>query len=458
MKRGEGLTHSGVLKIAEDEKKCVHFVGVGGVSMYSLAVLTAKLGARVTGSDREESERTAALRALGIEVSIGHGASAVSGASLVVYSHAVSPLCPELLAAKNLGIEVLSRAEYMGALMIKYKGRIGVSGTHGKSTATAMLDLIFERAGALPTVLSGADLSSGEPYKLGSDGVLIYEACEYRDSFLRFSPTVAIALNLELDHTDYFKNIEALRTSFASALSRASKFALINLDDENLARIKGDIKTRTVSFGTSEEADYVYRITAFLDTGYRFSISRHGMVLGEFVINLIGVHNVANAAAAAVCALEYGLAVEAVRDGLFSFRGIHRRLELIGKRWGREIYYDYAHHPTEIAASLNALRLHTGGEVTVVFRPHTYSRTAALFDGFRRALSLADSVILTEIYPAREEPVVGVSSARLAEAIGPSAIFLPDTDVVPYIDSRTQGAVVLMGAGDLDEIKAALLS
>ena len=457
MKNKGGLPYDRILKIAMNEKSRVHFVGIGGVSMYSLALATMHLGAQVTGSDREENERTAALRKNGITVRIGHTASAVAGASLVVYSHAVSGSCPELLAAKNLDIPFVSRAEYMGALMIKYKRRIGVSGTHGKSTVTAMLDLVFERGGASPTTLSGAKLSSGESYKSGGKELLIYEACEYRDSFLRFSPSVAIALNLELDHTDYFPDIEALRNSFSLALSRASDFALINIDDENLAEVKDRIDTNVLTFGSSDDADYVYKITAFLDTGYRFSLAYRGKS-EEFTVNIIGVHNVLNAAATAACAIECGLEVSAVREALASFRGIAERLQLAGKRRGRAVYFDYAHHPTEIEASINALKLHTGGVVTVVFRPHTYSRTASLFGGFVKALSLADSVVLTEIYAAREEPIPGVSSAEIARAIGSRAICLPDPLVLRYLDEKTYGTIVIMGAGDLSDIKRSVLT
>ncbi len=440
-------------RTAYDKSARVHFIGIGGVSMYSLARLTLLGGASVSGSDREDSHRARDLALLGARISIGHTAENVRGADLVVFSHAISPDNPELSEAIRLAIPTASRAEYLGALMLDYSSRIGISGSHGKSTTVAMLDSIFTNAGSDPTVLSGSDLQIGSPLRLGSRGVMIYEACEYKDSFLRFSPTISVGLNLELDHTDYFDGIDELRDSFAKALGRAERFALINGNDENLSRIKNSLRAPVITFGSGENNDYRYSVTAFREIGFAFSISRFGSVIGNFEINIPGVFNVHNAAAAIVIALEYGINISVISDAIKSYRGIHGRLEYIGHRFGRRVYYDYAHHPTEILASINALKSITPEPLTVVFKPHTFSRTMALWQEFCGALSEADHLILTDIYPAREQPIEGVSSERLAADIGRGAKYCNDNEVIPFIDSFTEGSIVLMGAGNLEQIK-----
>ena len=451
------LTKEGVRRLLASQDTRVHLVGVGGVSMYSLAILAASRGLKVTGSDRVASSRTADLLMREIPVKIGHDEKNVVGASLVVYSHAISEDNPELQKARELQIPTVSRAELLGAIMLDFHNRIGVSGTHGKSTTTAMLDLIFSSALCEPTTLSGANLILGTPIREGGKDLLLYEACEYRDSFLSFLPTVAAALNLEYDHPDYFKDIKTLKNSFRRALSHASSFAVVNMDDENLCELIPEIKSRVVTFGQGERADYRYLITKFFDTGHEFVLYHNKAALHRFTINVPGVHNVTNAVCAIVIALEYGIDIDTVAGAISSFRPINARLELIGEHHGRPVYLDYAHHPTEIQVTINTLKLLTRDMLTVVFKPHTYSRTAALFHDFSSSLSLADHIVLTDIYPAREQPIKGVSSLRLAEDIGERAIFSPDGEVVHCLDTYTSGAIVIMGAGGLDEIIKAVI-
>lgn len=453
----KSLSYKQIADIGLDRSKTVHFVGMGGVSMYSLAMLTSDRGARVQGSDREDSTRLFNLRLAGAEAFVGHIAENVGGADLVVYSQAISPDNPELTEAKKLGIPILSRAEYLGALMLGYKSRIGISGSHGKSSTTAMLDLIFSYAGAVPTTLSGADLTIGEPLRIGSEGIMIYEACEYRDSFLSFYPTIAVALNLELDHTDYFADIEEIKRSFTKALSRATEFALINGDDQNLKDIADKIKARVITFGASEGNTYRYMITSFKQVGFGFSVLRNGVKLGDFELNIPGVFNIANATAAIAVSLEYGIDVATVSEALALYRGIPRRLEYIGTRFNRPVFYDYAHHPTEIKASIDALKMQGNSPLTVIFKPHTYSRTRDLWNELCSSLSEADHVLLTDIYPAREEMIEGINSVRLAEEIGDKARYCRDDEILTQLDFYTSGAIVLMGAGDLEEIKRNIL-
>ena len=444
-------------KIAADKSIAIHFVGIGGVSMYSLARLALASGATVSGSDREENDHTRELLSLGARVCVGHNAENVRGADFVVFSHAIGLDNPEIVEAERLGILTVSRAEYLGAIMLEYNDRIGISGSHGKSTTVAMLDAIFSHARTNPTVLSGAELSTGCPIRIGSRGVMIYEACEYKDSFLRFTPTITIGLNLELDHTDYFADLDAIKLSFTKALGRASDFALVNGDDENLSSIIKDIKTRVITFGSGERNDYRYSITSFRNGGFDFTLSRFGSVIGSFELNIPGAFNVNNSTAAIALAIEYGIDVEVIKEAIKSFSGISGRLEYIGSRFGRPIYYDYAHHPTEISASINALKEVTRRPLTVVFKPHTFSRTKALWQEFCSSLSLADNLIITDIFPARENAIEGITAERLASEI-PRAIYSPDNDVVPAVDTYTDGAIVLMGAGNFDKIKSKILN
>ena len=435
----------------------VYFIGIGGSSMSALARLSVDVGYSVLGSDAVPSDNTAALTALGIPVTIGHDPLAVASADVVVYTHAIPDTDPELVAARQQGILTVTRAEYMGALMLRYDSRIGISGTHGKSTTTALVTSILTAAGDSPTALSGAPLSRHiDAYLPGDRKLLVYEACEYRDSYHFFHPTVAVALNLELDHPDYFESIEALRSSFLTALSRATGFAVINDDDDNLSAIAASLSVPTVRFGTRHTADYQYLITAFLDPGYRFAVLCRGRSLGEFTTPMRGVFNISNITATIAVANELGIDTDIIRRAVSDFCGIARRLEYIGQYRGRDVFYDYAHHPTAVAASINALRESAPDGIALVFRPHTYSRTARLWDDFRAALSLADRVILTDVYAAREEPIAGVSSARLAASIGSRAVYAPLDRVTEYLD-RTVGSIVLMGAGDLECVKNKLI-
>lgn len=436
----------------------VHFVGIGGVSMYSLARLTMDRGVRVSGSDRVESQHTCDLALLGAEIHIGHSPENIGAADIVVFSVAISDDNIELKAARERKILTVSRAEYLGALMLDYSGRIGVSGSHGKSTTVAMLDAIFSHAGANPTVLSGSNLPYGEPFKLCSKSLLIYEACEYKDSFLRFLPTISVGLNLELDHTDYFKDIEQMKNSFAKALGRAGRFALINGDDQNLRDISASLKCRPITFGSGENNDYRYSITSFFNSGFCFSIAKFGSEIGSFTLNIPGAFNISNATAAIVVALECGIDIDCISEAISLYRGISGRLEYIGARFGRPVYVDYAHHPTEISASINALKMQINRPLTVVFKPHTFSRTQAFWREFCESLSLADYTVITDIYPAREEPIEGISSLRLAKEIRGGAIYSTDEEIIKNVDLYTEGAIVLMGAGDFGKIRKRILT
>ncbi len=432
----------------------IHFAGIGGVGMYSLALHSIINGKLVSGSDISKSALTASLEEAGAVIYQHHKGENVKGAELVVYSLSIATDNPELIYASEHGIPTLSRAEFMSKLISPYKNRIAVSGSHGKSTVTAMLAHIFLRCGKDPTVMAGAAINDGIPYIHGSDEYIIYEACEYKDSFLKFTPTSVSVTNLELDHTDYFKSLEDIKRSFLFSLNSAESFSVINTDDGNLLSLLSGIDGNVITVGASSCADLSYSITSLGGTiGY--SLRRGGKDIGTYSLMLHGVFNISNAMIAIATAYGYGIEPDEAATALESFSGIPRRMELVGYRNGRPIIYDYAHHPTEIKAVIDAL--HERYErLTVIFRPHTYSRTRDLWDDFVRALRSAEHLILTDIFAAREPLIYGVSAKRLADQAG--GLYLADKDIVRAVDSFTSGAIAVMGAGELEDIKNALLN
>ena len=426
--------------------------------MSALALFSHSIGFSVLGSDRTVGVYTERLRREGIRVRIGHRAENLpEDAALLVYSLAIPADAPEYLAALRRGVPVVSRAEYFGALMPLFRTRVGISGSHGKSTVTAMTERIFSFAYRYPTVFSGAALSdSGSSYRAGGRETLIYEACEYKDSFLRFSPTVAVALNLELDHTDYFPTLAALKDSFRRSLFSAPK-AIVCADDENLrSLLLPSAETEIRTFGFAESADY--RIERPVDDhGYfAFTLRRGGERLVDLSLNLPGAFQMYNAAAATVAALECGISPALCRAAIACFSGISRRMERVGSLGARPVYYDYAHHPTEIAAVIRTVQEMHGGALTVVFRPHTFSRTQALFGAFVEALSAAEYSVILDVDPIREDPIAGVDAAALVSAIGNRARTLPDREIraLPSMLAReSEGPILLLGAGRMEDVR-----
>ena len=436
----------------------LHFIGIGGVGMYSLARLGLKAGASVSGSERSESVLTCDLRARGCEISIGQGAENIStDIDAVVYTHAIGRDDPELSAARNLGISTYSRSELLGLVMKQYESRIGVSGTHGKSTVCAMVTHILKTAGVSPTVACGAPVEDSLPYLDGGEEFFVYEACEYRDSFLDFYPTSVIVTNIELDHTDYFSSLEEYKGSFLRCINRAERSCILNTDDPNIRALLPLVEGKVITVGTSSTADFSYSPYSFLDDGIIYSLFQNNKLLGRFKSGLVGEFNLMNATLAIATVSEYGVDPKEAATALESFRGVSRRCELVGAYGSRAIYYDYAHHPTEIRAVINALRARSGA-LTVIFTPHTYSRTRDLWGDFISALSLADFVILTDIFAAREEPIPNITSKRLAEAIGERAFYSDSDGIRGILDARALGDIVVMGAGENREILSSLLT
>lgn len=461
-----------IISLLKDVKRTLRFIGVLGSGMLPLAHIMRERGYRVSGYDRavdttlspsleagQGGSPIARLRSAGVYL-CSHKYVDWNTVSLAVYSLAFDENDAEILAAKSHGIPLISRAQLLGALMSDGKTRISVSGSHGKSTTTAIIDHILTHADKSPTTVSGARLSSGESYSLGSGEIFLAEACEYKDSFLRLCPTHQIVTSVELDHTDYFPSVETYRASFLTACKRA-KTVIINRDDAIASSIADELKKepdaynrRIITYGESDGCDYRFRIEKTCAGITYFDVSIGDRVY-ELRTSLMGKFNLYNVTAAVALSDMLGISYETVKEAVAGFRSIERRLTEITVIDGIPVYYDYAHHPTEIEAVITALK-ERYGTVTAIFRPHTYSRTYSLWNGFISALSKADFTILLDIYPAREKEIDGVNSKRLAESIK-GAVFTDDYGAVKYALKSNTGVIVLLGAGDVESIKERLI-
>jgi len=431
--------------------------------MSSLAELSLRAGYKVGGSDRTETALTRELESRGIEVFYSHDASHVAGYDAVIYTVAISPDNPEYKAALAREIPCISRADYLGFIMTSYRHRIGISGMHGKSTTTALCSTAFRAAGADPTVLCGAVMpDAGSTYRIGNDGMFIFEACEYMDSFLDFNPTIAVILNIEMDHVDYFENITQIRRSFANfaALTGPNGVAIVNGDDSNVKLALATYPGRIVTFSANEKSEFDEEPAADfqaanvdLSRGFpSFDVLVKGQKAAHIDLVIPGRHNVANSLAAFAAAVICGLEPEAVAAGISGYFGAGRRMEFKGKYLGADVYDDYGHHPTEIRATLQGCRDIGYERVFCVFQPHTYSRTSKLFDDFASALRQADRALVIDIYAAREQETFGVSSEKLAETIGERGSYIPSLEEVAVTlaaEVTPRDAIVVMGAGDI---------
>ena len=431
----------------------VHLVGAGGVSMAPLAEVLKGKGVTVTGSDMKESETVLHLRALGIPVAIGHLPQSVEGTGCVIRTAAVHDSNPEIAAALAAGIPVFERAQAWGALMKHYKNALCVAGTHGKTTTSSMCTHILLAAGRDPSVMIGGSLPVlGCGHRVGHGDVIVAESCEYCDSFLSFFPTVAVVLNVEEDHLDYFSGLEQIQRSFRAfaGLVPEDGWVVANRDDPNTMEALAGLERPTLTFGL-DEGD-VHTANLHWQRGFpTFDAVVRGSVYARITLAVPGEHNVRNALAACAAAWALGVPGAAAEEGLASFLGAGRRFEHKGSCRGAEVYDDYAHHPDELRALLTTASSLGYQRVICAFQPHTYSRTAALFDGFVDALQLADRVLLAEIFAARETNTLGISSRDLAERI-PGAVFCPTLEeVTRQLEAlaRPGDLILTVGAGDI---------
>ncbi|WP_312650857.1 UDP-N-acetylmuramate--L-alanine ligase [Aminipila sp.] len=447
----------------------IHCIGIGGIGLSAIAEILLDRGYTVSGSDMKESEITDRLIAKGAHIFLGQREKNVDGADLVVYSAAVTQDNPEMVRAAELNIPAVTRATILGVLMSEYKNSIAVSGTHGKTTTTSMISLILEKAQKDPTILVGGNLSEiGGNVKVGQSEFFITEACEYMDSFLNLRPKIEIILNIDSDHLDYFKDIDHIVSSF-------KKFAdLVGEDGKIIAYeanpfVNGIIKDlpNAVTFGFNENCTYYVTEIIFNSFGMpQFYVNSNGNRLCTIQLSIPGEHNILNALASFACCHSLGVDIDDIVATLESYTGTQRRFDVIGVTSDNiQIVDDYAHHPTEIKATLSAAQNIPHNDLWCLFQPHTYTRTLALFDEFAESFEKADKIVMTEIYAAREKNVFKISSKELVNEIkrvNPTkdVYYFSDFDeIANFVINNAQSGdlVITMGAGDIYKVAEIIL-
>lgn len=432
----------------------VHFIGIGGISMSGLAQILLHNNIKVSGSDANQSHLTRLLEENGAKITIGQRAENIENPDLVVYTAAISDDNPELMAAREKGIRTIERAVLVGEIMKNYHTAIAVSGTHGKTTTTSMLSHIFLSADTDPTIMLGGELDiiNGN-LRCGDKEYMILEACEYHRSFLHFFPTVGIILNIEADHLDYFKDLDEIIDVFSdfASLIPENGALIVNKENENTLKASKMAKCKVITVGY-EGADY-NAVNIKYDSMDRasFDIVSEGKILTHIDLGVSGEHNVLNALSAFASSEFLNLDTKCIKNGMESYNGVKRRFELKGEINGFKVIDDYAHHPTEIKATLSTAKDMEHNTVWCIFQPHTYTRTKALFHEFSQALKLADRVILADIYAAREKDTGLVSSKDLADKTE-NAIYIKDfPEIKDYIlkNAKKGDIVITMGAGNI---------
>ena len=446
----------------------IHMVGIGGVSMSGIAEILINFGFTVTGSNNVETETTKKLEKAGIKISIGHNEENITDQDVVVYSAAIKQDNIELVTAKAKNIPIIERADFLGELTRCYKDTITISGTHGKSTTTSMVSLCFLEALKDPSIQVGADIKQLDGnYKVGNSEYFIIEACEYVESFLKFSPKSEIILNIDNDHLDYFKNFENIKKAFIKYVKLLPKDGLlvVNGDDKNALDLVKFTDATTLTYGiTNKNTDFFAVNIVFDNNGFpEFDVYAKGEFYGRIHLSVPGMHNVLNSLACIALCDYYGIKLESIQNALLKFTGAVRRFEYKGTVNGATIFDDYGHHPTEIIATAKALMNKKYNKSWVVFQPHTYSRTKNLLDDFAKALLNFDNIIILDIYAAREKNTFGISSKDLADKIGSlgkTAHYIPDfTECVNYLKEHVEenDIIITQGAGTVTEIGPMLL-
>ncbi|OPX98682.1 MAG: UDP-N-acetylmuramate--L-alanine ligase [Syntrophorhabdus sp. PtaB.Bin006] len=438
----------------------IHFVGIGGIGMSGIAEVLLNLGFSVTGSDLRKTDTTERLTQLGATVFYGHKEDNISDADVVVVSSAVKPDNPEVLKAKDLFIPVIQRAEMLAELM-RMKYSVAVAGAHGKTTTTSLVSTILGYAGLDPTCVIGGKLNSlGSNAKLGDSKFLVAEADESDGTFLLLFPTIAVATNIDREHLDFYSDINEIKDAFLSFLNKVPFYGLdiICIDNPNLQSLIPQLKRKYMTYGLSKQADLRAENITYNGFVTTFKVLYRGEELGDIELSLPGIHNVVNALAACGVAIELDVPFAVIKEALKGFSGIHRRLEI---KWDGNIKLidDYGHHPTEIKATLSAIRQMWKGRIIVVFQPHRYTRTRALMEEFVTSFNEADILIVTEIYAASEEKIEGVTGHALSEKIRASGhkhvMFAPTKEdaTEKVISTAREGDVVItLGAGDIYRI------
>ena len=447
--------------------KKIHLIGIGGISMSSIALMLKNMNVLVTGSDINETDITKSLNESGIKVLYGHHPELVKDADIIVYTAAIHEDDLERKEAKILNKPVFERAEFLGMLMKEFKNSLCVSGTHGKSTTTGMLSLIFLEAGLNPTIQVGAIMPeiNGNTH-LGSHDYFVMEACEYVDSFLHFHPTSAIITNIDNDHLDYFKNLDNIKKSFYKYVSLLPEngYLVKNNDDENSNELDKYTKAKVITYGINKESNYMAKNITSNNLGhYSYDLYKDNNFLITINLNINGYHNIYNSLAAFALAHEYILDVNIIKNAIEKYHGVGRRFEYLGKYNGAYIYDDYAHHPSEIKTTLESVKSVKHKSSWAVFQSHTYSRTKEHLDAFADVLANFDHVIIAKIYPAREINTFNISEEMLVDKIkdkNPNVIYIDDFDkIVEFLKEnvKEEDLVITIGAGPINYVSKKLV-
>ena len=451
-----------------NKPEAIHFIGIGGISMSGLAEILMDEGFTVSGSDAHESDLTRHLEAKGATVAYGQRAENITDEiDVVVYTAAVHPDNPEFMRASEKGIPILTRAELLGQMMKNYENAIAVSGTHGKTTTTSMITEVLLCADTDPTISVGGILNSiSGNIRVGGPDLFVTEACEYTNSFLSFYPTTAVILNIEADHLDFFKDLKDIRHSFRLFAEKLPEKGLlvINKDIDHMEDIIEGLPCKVITFGKNEESRYQAKNIRFDELARAtYELYVDGKEIDTVTLGVSGEHNVYNSLSAAAVCSELGISMEMIKKGLKRFTGTNRRFEKKGEISGVTIIDDYAHHPQEIRATLETAKHYPHKKLWVVFQPHTYTRTRAFLDEFAESLSLADEVILADIYAARETDNLGISSKDIADRIekmGVKVHYIPSFEEIEtfILENCIHGDLLItMGAGDIVKVGENLL-
>lgn len=444
----------------------IHLIGIGGISMSAIAEILLKHGYRVSGSDIKDSRLLEKLRNNGAEIYIGHNESNIKGQDLIVYSAAIKEHNPERQEALRQKIPQMDRAEMLGQIMKKYKKAIAVAGCHGKTTTTSLVSLILQKSNFDPTILVGGELDEiGGNIRIGESEHFITEACEYVESFLKFHPFIGIILNIDEDHLDYFKDIHHIKNAFKRFAHLIPKegFLIACNDDNHIRDLYHEIDCNVVTYGINYPSDFTANNINFSEEGFpSFDVLYKQENIGSFQLSIPGLHNVYNSLAAIATSYILGVPTDQIIENIKVYHGIHRRFELLGSTKGARVIDDYAHHPAEIKATLEAAQKYPHRKIWCVFQPHTYTRTIALLNDFLEAFRLADHVIITDIYAAREPDEGKIHSKTLAEQIkGVEDVrYMKDFDAIAdfiYQEIQPQDLVITMGAGDVHKIGESLV-
>ncbi len=436
-----------------DNIKRIHFIGIGGSGMCPLAEILHSEGFILSGSDANEGETLDRIRSYGIPVYMGHRAENIEGAELIVYTAAVKQDNPELVAAAEKGIPAIERSVMLGIVTRRYKRSIAVAGTHGKTSTTAMLSQTLIGSGFDPSAIIGGKLPflGGNSY-VGQSDIIVCEACEYVDTFLELNPYISIITNIDADHLDYFKTLDNIKKSFNKFCHLTTGLIIYNGDDENILDAVEDVTLPMITFGFRKTNDYYAVNLRDIKGAYKkFDLMHKGEKLCEIDLMVPGRHNIYNALACAACAHYLGATPEQIAENLGKFTGVHRRFEILGSPRGITVADDFAHHPTELTATLSAAMEMGFRKVWAVFQPHTFSRTALLLDDFAKALSIPDVAIISEILPVRETNTYNIYNTDLGAKVEDSVCIDTFEDITQYIVEHAQedDLVITLGGGNV---------